>query len=82
MELVATRIEELAPSMTLSITNQAKEMIEAGEDVCAFAAGEPDFDTPTHIKEAAVKALDDGHTKYTASAGLKELREALAAVAP
>ncbi len=79
MELVASKILELAPSMTLSITNQANEMLAAGEDVCAFAAGEPDFDTPAHIKEAAIKALDEGQTKYTASPGLSELREALAA---
>ena len=79
MELVATKILGLSPSMTLSITNQANELIAAGEDVCAFAAGEPDFDTPDFIKEAAVKALDEGKTKYTAASGLKELKEALAA---
>ncbi len=79
MELIAPRIAEIPPSLTLSITSQAKAMKEEGKDVCSFGAGEPDYDTPDHIKEAAIEALNDGHTKYTPSSGLLELREAIAA---
>ncbi len=76
-DLVASNIAKLSPSITLAITSQAKKMIDEGEDVCSFGAGEPDLDTPEFIKEAAIKALQDGKTKYTASAGILPLREAL-----
>lgn len=79
MDLIAKHIAELSPSLTLSITSQAKELKKQGIDVLSFGAGEPDFNTPKHITEAAIKALQDGHTRYTESAGLLELREALAA---
>jgi len=68
---------KLTPSLTLAIDSKAKAMRAEGVDVCGFGAGEPDFDTPEHIKEAAIKALQDGFTKYTPSAGLPELRTAI-----
>ncbi len=68
----------LQPSMTLAITAKAKALRAAGQEVFAFSAGEPDFDTPEHIKEAAIQALRDGKTKYTPASGLPELREAIA----
>jgi aspartate aminotransferase len=79
MDFIAKNIAEIAPSMTLSITSQAKALKKKGEDVLNFGAGEPDFNTPNFIVQAAVKALNDGQTRYTESAGLLELREALAA---
>lgn len=77
MEL-ANRIKQVTPSMTLAISAKAKAMKSAGIDVCSFSAGEPDFDTPTHIKEAAKQALDDGKTRYGPAAGEPALREAIA----
>ena len=71
---LSERISKVSPSLTLAITAKAKAMIEAGEDVVPFGAGEPDFPTPRHIAEAAKRALDEGHTKYTPSAGLPQLR--------
>jgi aspartate aminotransferase len=68
---------QLSPSLTLAIDSKAKAMRAEGLDVCGFGAGEPDFDTPEHIKEAAIKALQEGFTKYTPSAGLPELRTAI-----
>ncbi|NOY81223.1 MAG: pyridoxal phosphate-dependent aminotransferase [Kiritimatiellaeota bacterium] len=68
----------LQPSMTLAITSKAKAMLAAGADVVAMSAGEPDFDTPQHIKDAAVRALAAGQTKYTPASGLPALREAVA----
>jgi aspartate aminotransferase len=68
---------QLTTSLTLAIDSKAKAMRAEGIDVCGFGAGEPDFDTPEHIKAAAIKALQDGFTKYTPSAGLPELRTAI-----
>jgi aspartate aminotransferase len=79
MDLVAKHIAEIPPSLTLSITAQAKKLKKEGVDVLSFGAGEPDFNTPKHITEAAIKALQDHQTRYTESAGLLELREAIAA---
>ncbi len=79
MEFVASRIASLNPSMTLAITSQAKALRAEGKDVCSFGAGEPDSDTPDFIKEAAIQALNDGHTKYTPSSGMVPLREAISA---
>jgi aspartate aminotransferase len=76
---ISRRAAALSPSLTLAIDSKAKAMKAAGEDVVGFGAGEPDFDTPDHIKMAAVKALADGFTKYTPSSGIPELREAIAA---
>ena len=64
--------------MTLAISAKAKELRARGEDVIGFGAGEPDFDTPPHIKDAAAQALADGFTKYTPSSGIPELRQAVA----
>ena len=77
MEFIAETIADLSPSLTLSITSQAKQMREEGIDVCNLGAGEPDFDTPQYIKSAAIDALQDGQTKYTAVAGLLALRKGL-----
>lgn len=77
MEL-SERVKTLSPSITLEITSKAKKMKADGIDVCGFAGGEPDFDTPDHIKQAAKDALDQGITKYTPNAGIPELRTAIA----
>ncbi len=79
MDFVTPSIAEIAPSITLAVTAQAAKMKKDGIDVCSFGAGEPDMDTPAYIKDAAVAALAAGKTKYTASAGLLELREAICA---
>ncbi len=76
---IAQRAASLSPSLTLAIDSKAKAMKAAGEDVVGFGAGEPDFDTPQHIKDAAAAALAAGFTKYTPSSGIPELREAIAA---
>jgi aspartate aminotransferase len=75
---ISQRAASLTPSLTLAIDAKAKAMKAAGEDVVGFGAGEPDFDTPQHIKDAAAKALAAGFTKYTPSSGLMELRQAVA----
>ena len=75
---ISDRAASLAPSLTLAISAKAKQMRAEGGDVIGFGAGEPDFDTPQHIKEEAAKALADGFTKYTPSGGVRELREAIA----
>jgi aspartate aminotransferase len=75
---ISARAAQLSPSLTLSIDSKAKAMKAEGIDVCGFGAGEPDFDTPEHIKQAAIAALESGFTKYTPSAGLPELRQAIA----
>ncbi len=74
---IAGRMCALAPSLTLAISAKAKAMKQAGESVVSFGVGEPDFNTPEHIIEAAKKALDNGHTKYTPSSGLLPLRKAI-----
>lgn len=74
---LASRVRQMAPSPTLAIDTRTKELIAAGKDVLNFSVGEPDFDTPEHIKEAARQALAAGHTKYTPAAGTLELREAI-----
>ncbi len=68
----------LSPSLTLAIDAKAKQMKAEGQDVIGFGAGEPDFDTPDHIKMAAIKAISEGFTKYTPSSGIPELRQAIA----
>ncbi|MEY2510812.1 MAG: aspartate aminotransferase [Verrucomicrobiota bacterium] len=75
---ISARAAQLSPSLTLSIDSKAKAMKAEGIDVCGFGAGEPDFDTPEHIKQACIAALEAGFTKYTPSAGLPELRQAIA----
>ncbi|AEV19762.1 Aminotransferase class I and II [Geobacillus thermoleovorans CCB_US3_UF5] len=72
---LAKRVASLTPSATLAITAKAKELKAAGYDVIGLGAGEPDFNTPQHIIAAAVKAMNEGHTKYTPSGGLPALKE-------
>ena len=74
----AKRISLVQPSPTLAITNKAKAMKASGIDIISFGAGEPDFNTPEVICDAAKTALDEGHTRYTAVPGINALREALA----
>lgn len=71
------KAEGITPSVTLSITTKAKELSNAGVDVVSFGVGEPDFNTPKHIIEAAIKAMEEGKTKYTATPGIPELRKAI-----
>jgi aspartate aminotransferase len=75
---ISARAAALSPSLTLAIDSKAKQMKADGQDVVGFGAGEPDFDTPKHIKDAAIKALNDGFTKYTPASGIPELRQAIA----
>ncbi|MGD2031227.1 MAG: pyridoxal phosphate-dependent aminotransferase [Gammaproteobacteria bacterium] len=74
---LSARVGRIKPSPTLAVTARAQELRRAGRDVIGLGAGEPDFDTPEHIKEAAIQAIRDGHTKYTAVDGIIELREAI-----
>lgn len=76
-KMISDRVEKTQPSMTLAITAKAKELSKQGYDVVGFGAGEPDFDTPLPIKEAAKAAIDAGYTKYTPATGLLELRNAI-----
>jgi len=76
--MLSKRIQTLSSSMTIAITTLALELKSQGKDILSFSAGEPDFDTPLAIKNAAKKALDDGKTKYTAIPGTPELLEAVA----
>ena len=75
---VADRLHGIAPSMTLAITAKAKALKAQGLDVCGFGSGEPDFDTPQHIKDAAIAALQRGETKYGSVEGIVQLRQAIA----
>jgi aspartate aminotransferase len=74
---LSKRAREVSPSATLAITARAKSMVKEGKDVVAFGAGEPDFDTPEPIKAAAIKAIQDGFTKYTPTSGIPELKDAI-----
>jgi aspartate aminotransferase len=75
---LSTWARNVSPSPTLAVDAKAKALAAAGEDVCGFAAGEPDFDTPAHIKEACIAALQSGKTKYAPTPGIEPLRQALA----
>jgi aspartate aminotransferase len=75
--MFSKRIEVLSPSLTIEISTLARELKAAGKDVLSFSAGEPDFDTPAKIKEAAIDAINHGFTRYTAVAGIPELLEAI-----
>jgi len=75
---ISQQAASLSASLTLAIDSKAKQMKAEGKDVVGFGAGEPDFDTPQHIKDAATKALAEGFTKYTPAAGIPELRQAIA----
>ena len=75
---ISKRASALTPSITLAVDTKAKQMKAEGIDVVGFGAGEPDFDTPQHIKDAAIKAINEGFTKYTPSSGTPDLRQAVA----
>src|SRR5262245_10945132 len=77
-ERVSGRVRALKPSETLALSARARELRARGEKVVSFAAGEPDFDTPAHVREAAVEAIHKGHTRYTEVGGTAALREAIA----
>src|ERR1700688_3226270 len=76
---LAQALGRIKASSTLAMTQKSRELKAAGRDVVGLAAGEPDFDTPDHIKEAAIAAIRRGETKYTAVEGIPELRAAIAA---
>ena len=76
---LSARAEALQPSLTLAIAARAKALKAQGEDICSLSAGEPDFDTPAFIRQAAAEALESGHTRYGPAAGEPALREAIAA---
>lgn len=75
--MLSDRIRQVKPSATLEITAKAKALRAEGKDIISLGAGEPDFDTPKHIKEALVRALEEGFIYYTATPGIPELREAI-----
>ncbi|MDI6864597.1 pyridoxal phosphate-dependent aminotransferase [Thermodesulfovibrio yellowstonii] len=75
--MIAERTKKVKPSPTLAVDSKAKELKAKGFDVVNFGVGEPDFDTPEHVKEAAIKAIRDGFTKYTPVGGIDELKEAI-----
>lgn len=74
---LAQRVQRIKPSATLAVSNRAQELQEAGKDIISLSIGEPDFDTPQHIKDAAIQAIQDGETKYTAVDGIKPLKLAI-----
>lgn len=76
---LSDRVQSIKPSPTLAITSRARELRAAGKDIIGLGAGEPDFDTPDHIKQAAIKAINDGFTKYTAVDGTPSLKKAIVA---
>lgn len=75
---LAERVKQIKPSPTLAVNAKAKALKAAGADILNFSVGEPDFDTPAHVREAGKKAIDEGFTRYTAVPGIPELREAIA----
>jgi len=75
--MFSKRVEKLSPSLTIAISQKARELKAVGRDILAFSAGEPDFDTPKIIKDEAIKAINEGFTKYTSVAGIPELLEAI-----
>jgi len=79
MSFLASRLDRIQPSPTIAVSAKARELKAAGRDVIGLGAGEPDFDTPQNIKDAGIKAINDGQTKYTAVEGIPELRAAIAA---
>lgn len=76
---LSRRARSISPSSTLAITTMAKQMQAEGIDIISFAGSEPDFDTPGHVREAGIRAIQEGFTRYTASAGIEELRDAVVA---
>jgi len=76
-QALAERVKRIKPSPTIAVSSKAEELIAAGKKIINLSIGEPDFDTPEHIKEAAIKAIRNGHTKYTAVDGFKGLKKAV-----
>lgn len=76
---ISKKAQNISPSITLAISAKAKQMKEEGIDVISFGVGEPDFDTPANIKNAAIEAIKQGHTKYTPASGLPQLKKAICA---
>ena len=79
MNRISTRVESLSPSQTLAMSQKSAELKASGVDVINLSVGEPDFNTPDHIKEAAKRAIDDNFTFYTPVPGYMSLRKAIAA---
>ncbi len=79
MSVIAERLSRIKPSPTIAVSTKARELKAAGRDVIGLGAGEPDFDTPDNVKNAAIKAIQDGDTKYTAVDGTPALKEAISA---
>ena len=79
MAFLSDTLARVKPSPTIAVTNKARELASAGRDIIGLGAGEPDFDTPQNIKDAAKRAIDAGKTKYTAVDGIPELKAAICA---
>ena len=79
MSIVSNTLKRIKPSPTIAVTSKARELRAAGKDVIGLGAGEPDFDTPNNIKEAAIEAINKGDTKYTAVDGTPALKKAIQA---
>ena len=77
MTLISDRLSRFKPSLTVKISQIAREMTLSGEKVISLSSGEPDFDTPKHIKDQAIKAINDGFTKYTQVDGIPELKKSI-----
>ena len=78
MSLIADSLSRVQPSATIAVTQKARQLKASGRDVIGLGAGEPDFDTPENIKQAAIEAIQRGETKYTDVGGIPELKKAIA----
>src|ERR1700720_2133884 len=77
MSLLSARVQAIKPSPTLAVTAKAAKLRAEGKDIVSLGAGEPDFDTPQHIKNAAIEAINKGFTKYTQVGGIPSLKDAI-----
>ena len=77
MSIISNNLKRIKPSPTIAVTTKAREMRASGKDVIGLGAGEPDFDTPDNVKEAAIEAIKKGDTKYTAVDGTPDLKKAI-----
>ena len=77
MSILSASLSRIKPSPTIAVTQKARELKAQGKDVISLGSGEPDFDTPDNVKEAAIKAIQEGQTKYTAVDGTAELKDAI-----
>ena len=80
MSILSASLSRIKPSPTIAVTQKARELKAQGKDVISLGSGEPDFDTPDNVKEAAIKAIQEGQTKYTAVDGTAELKDAIGSV--